>query len=134
MIDDDGFVGYLPTTEDPGYSLLIATTLFCLASNLMMPCAVSLGRRYERKRLARQLLEQQDRPAGEENRSEQPASHLQDPSKQFATNKARTNIHDDTASSVGPNSYVHGSSYLGSPKSPRSPTGMVQDLLDKVRR
>jgi hypothetical protein len=136
MEDDDGFVGYLPTTVDPGYALLIATTLFCLATNLMMPCAVSLGRRYEKRRLARRILEQQDGPAGEENRSEQPAPPVQDLSKQVASNEAKTSIHDDTASSVGPNSYVHGktASYPASPKSPRTPTGMVQGLLDKVRR
>lgn len=48
--DDDGFHSYQEDTVDPGYSLLVATAIFCFASNLLLPCFVSLGRRYQRRR------------------------------------------------------------------------------------
>lgn len=49
--DDDGFVGYAPSTVDPGNALLIAIIVFTVLSNAFLPCLVSLGRRYERKRI-----------------------------------------------------------------------------------
>jgi MatE len=60
--DDDGFLDYVPTTVDPGYSLLIATTLFCLLSNAILPCLVSFGRRYEKRKIARQESAKKEAP------------------------------------------------------------------------
>ena len=60
--DDDGFLDYAPTSVDPGYSLLIATTLFCLLSNAILPCLVSFGRRYEKRKLASQEIAKTEAP------------------------------------------------------------------------
>ena len=46
--DDDGFIYYVPTSVDPGYVLLIATIVFCIFSNAVLPCLVVLSRRYEK--------------------------------------------------------------------------------------
>lgn len=49
---DDGFAGYVPTAEDPGPAMLVATGLFCVLITAIVPCLVSLGRRYEKRSLA----------------------------------------------------------------------------------
>mmetsp|Transcript_32802 Transcript_32802/g.37315 ORF Transcript_32802/g.37315 Transcript_32802/m.37315 type:complete len:878 (+) Transcript_32802:172-2805(+) len=49
--DDDTFARYIPMTVDPGYSLLIITTIFTLFSNAILPCLVSMGRRYEKRKI-----------------------------------------------------------------------------------
>lgn len=49
--DDDGFYGYVETTNNPGSYLLLGTALFCLGTQLLLPCFVILGRRYEKRRL-----------------------------------------------------------------------------------
>lgn len=68
--DDDGFLDYVPTTVDPGYSLLIATTLFCLLSNAILPCLVSYGRRYENRKVAQQ--ESPKKEAAPEEKAKEP--------------------------------------------------------------
>lgn len=74
--DDDGFLDYVPTTVDPGYSLLIATTLFCLLSNAILPCLVSCGRRYENRKVARQECAKKE--AAPDEKAKEP-SQLKDP-------------------------------------------------------
>lgn len=128
--DDDSFANYVPTTTDPGSTLLIATCLFCVLSNLMLPCIVSLGRRYEKKRIAEQG------PAEEDDvMSEQPQNGIKP-----GENGHRMNIHNgeatpseirreqnDDAVSIAPSSYVHGSLI-----SARSQPSTMKSLLDKV--
>jgi hypothetical protein len=122
------FVGYLPSARDPGYAILIATMLFCISSNLMLPCLVSLGRRYEKKRLA--CLVEQD-AAEEEILAVQPAS-TKEVSRQL-TMEARCPAQEDMASSVVSSSYIHGKGTSRTvPSIPRSSLGVVQNVLDKV--
>lgn len=47
--DDDGFEGYVETTVDPGPWVIVGTTAFCALSILLLPCMLSLGRRYEKR-------------------------------------------------------------------------------------
>lgn len=54
--DDDGFVAYIPNTIDPGYAILVATIIFTFLSNAMIPCLVSLGRKYEKQRMQQEEL------------------------------------------------------------------------------
>jgi len=49
--DDDSFAWYVPSTVDPGYTLLIILCIFCFLSNAILPCLVSMGRRYEKRKL-----------------------------------------------------------------------------------
>lgn len=44
--DDEGFYGYVETSNDPGYSLLIATILFTIIVNMALPLMISLGNKY----------------------------------------------------------------------------------------
>lgn len=121
------FAGYLPSAKDPGSALLIATILFCVSSNLMLPCLVSLGRRYEKKRIA--CRGEQD-AVDDGNLRAQP-SLTKEGSRQ-PTIEARYPAHDDTMSSVVPASYIHGNGTSRSVASiPWNPIAMV-DVLDKV--
>jgi len=63
--DDDGFVGYVPTTVDPGPWVLIGTAVFCSLSILLFPCMVSMGRRYEKRRMAAVAKDDDDKGAYE---------------------------------------------------------------------
>ena len=49
MEDDDGFLGYVETTVDPGPWVIVGTTVFCALSIILLPCMLSLGRRYEKR-------------------------------------------------------------------------------------
>jgi hypothetical protein len=71
--DDDGFVHYIPTTVDADYLLLVVTTLFCILSNAILPCLVSLGSRYEKRKLAQGASEIKDESLDATSEQPQPA-------------------------------------------------------------
>jgi len=139
MIDDgETFVWDVPSGEDPEYALLIATTIFCLMSNLMLPCFVSLGRRYEKRRIAYQL--EHDTDGVEANVSEMPDT-ARDLSKLVAEGETLQHLVDDTTTAHhdynvsinGPTSYIHGKNPTIPLKSgARSPTGILLGAFDKL--
>ena len=140
MIDDgETFVWDVPSGEDPEYALLIATTIFCLMSNLMLPCFVSLGRRYEKRRIAYQL--EHDTDGVEANVSEMPDT-ARDLSKLVAEGETLQHLVDDTTAAHhdynvsinGPTSYIHGKNpTIPLNSGARSPTGILLGAFDKVR-
>ena len=140
MIDDgETFVWDVPSGEDPEYALLIATTIFCLMSNLMLPCFVSLGRRYEKRRIAYQL--EHDTDGVEANVSEMPDT-ARDLSKLVAEGETLQHLVDDTTAAHhdynvsinGPTSYIHGKNpTIPLNSGARSPPEIVLGAFDKVR-
>lgn len=44
------FIDYEEATFDPGFSFIIVSFIACLLLNVTLPCLVSLGGRYERRR------------------------------------------------------------------------------------
>eukprot|EP00978_Attheya_sp_CCMP212_P044550 scaffold314083_cov51-Attheya_sp.AAC.2 len=48
-VSDDGFIDYVEKTTDPGYSVLIVTLAFCIASQLLLSYLVILHHRRKRK-------------------------------------------------------------------------------------
>jgi hypothetical protein len=57
MDDDDGFHYYIPNSVDPGYTLLIFTICICLLTNAILPCLVSMGRKYEKRKVEKESVE-----------------------------------------------------------------------------
>jgi hypothetical protein len=47
--DDDGFIGYVETTNDPGAVMLVATVLTCIALVAILPLLVYFGKRCHKK-------------------------------------------------------------------------------------
>jgi hypothetical protein len=47
------FEDYVETTLDPGWSLVIGSLIACILLHATLPCMVSLGSRYERRRVIR---------------------------------------------------------------------------------
>jgi hypothetical protein len=126
--EDEGFIGYIPTANDPGWSLLIGTILFCILSNMVLPCLVTMGRRYERKRLA---LQQSSRANEESTKSETTSRGAGGQEVGVEKNATRAqSMDDEDASCVMPSSDVHGKTTTGT-------TGGVlnfQKVVDKVSR
>jgi hypothetical protein len=60
--DDEGFLGYVPTSEDPGVIIIVATCVFVVLSNSLLPCFVAFGRSYEKRRLALQQSREEATP------------------------------------------------------------------------
>jgi hypothetical protein len=60
MEDDDGFHYYVPDTVDPGYTLLIFTICICVFINLILPCLVSMGRKYEKRKIEKESIDMND--------------------------------------------------------------------------
>lgn len=44
--EDDGFQNYVDDSMDPGYSILIATVIFCVLLIAALPCIVAVGKRF----------------------------------------------------------------------------------------
>ena len=144
--DDDQFIGYEVSTMDPGPGLLVATTLFCVLLNSLLPCLVSLGRRYEKRRLSKLGSQEDDEVMSEHpnkapekggavddflNGAGKPQSSA-DPSEvgTNTTGQRRQRHHqtDDDAGSVAPSSFVHGKA----PSVLSAPPGKLKTFLDKV--
>ena len=47
--DDDGFLGYVETSHDPGSSLIFATVLFCIISYCSLPLMIAMSNRLDVK-------------------------------------------------------------------------------------
>jgi hypothetical protein len=127
--DDDGFLGYVPATVDPGNALLIATIIFCLLSNSILPCLVSLGRRYERKRIAREQAERIDDVVSEQPQPQiDEALALDQSGHKSREEGGATGATAGAAASAGnnyiPDSYVRGEQQKNS---------TWKSLLDQVR-
>jgi hypothetical protein len=54
-VEETNFTDYEETTVDPGWSFIVGVVTACLLLNLTLPCLVSLGSRYERKRKSKTL-------------------------------------------------------------------------------
>lgn len=74
--NDDWYVGYVETSVDPGPWMLVGTAVFCIFSLAMLPCLVSLGRRYEKRRLSATQEDEASQVA-----SETPSSYVHGTSK-----------------------------------------------------
>ena len=48
--DDDGFIGYIPTTTDPGPWVLIGVSIYSVGCILILPPLVVLGNRWDKRR------------------------------------------------------------------------------------
>ena len=124
--DDDGFINYVPTTVDPDYILLVVTTVFCIVSNAILPCMVTLGKRYEKRKIAREAHEHRDESM--DAATEQPQA--------VTTAKERTNGMDLSRKSEGDqnaDSHGGGSHSKGSLIGADSHTHTWKSLLDQVR-
>lgn len=53
--DDDNYDGYIPKSVDPGPSMLVATLFFCILLVALLPCFVSLGKKWKRKKAMAKL-------------------------------------------------------------------------------
>jgi hypothetical protein len=134
--DDDGFLGYVPVTVDPGNALLIATIIFCLLTNLILPCLVSLGRRYERKRIAREQAERIDGVVSEQPQTD--TMNATSTNNRNAKNDAsaldqsshKLREEGDTASASAGKNYIP-ESYVRGDQQKNSSTW--KSLLDQVR-
>jgi hypothetical protein len=102
--DDDGFLDYVPTAIDPGYTILVATTIFCLVSNTFLPCLVSLGRRYEKRRIAREEDEKMDDDDSEQSHQEEKVAAVTTDAVELVENQKKP----EEESAYVPASYVHG--------------------------
>jgi hypothetical protein len=128
FVDDDdsfyaenGFIGYVPGTVDPGLGLLIATMIFAVLSTAVLPCLVTLGRRYEKRRIAKQELERVDDV--NEVVSEKPPEKPEAPilnGDEVPVSQTETPTRGENA----PDSYVRGNSNSRS---------RLASLLDQVR-
>ena len=124
--DDDGFINYVPTTVDPDYILLVATTLFCIFSNAILPCLVTLGKRYEKRKIAREASQHRDESM--DAASEQPQA--------ATTTKETTHGFDLSRKSEGDqnlDSHGGGSHSKGSLTGADSHAHTWKSLLDQVR-
>jgi hypothetical protein len=92
--NDDGYAGYLETSVDPGPWMLVGTALFCVLSLAVLPCLVSFGRRYEKRRL--RMTQEDDVPQAAEAPKEDGVGE---------GGSGRS-----LAASETPSSYVHGTS------------------------
>lgn len=117
MVEEEGFHGYVPTTNDPGYSLLIFATAFSLFSYAIVPFLSFLGRKYEASRSARPS-QRRSKLGGRTQSGNQDGAQL--------SQSGRHNRSEEAASS----SNAHGkanSSMSGSKRGSR-----IQLVLDKV--
>lgn len=127
-LDDDGFVNYVPTTVDPGFVFLLVTTLFCIATHAILPCLVTLGKRYEKRKIARESGEL--RSESMDAASEQP--------QVVAAIKERTTAMDGSRRSGGDQNVdsspsPSGSNSKGATAGPDAHTHTWKSLLDQVR-
>jgi len=105
--DDDTFAWYVPTTIDPGYSLLIIATIFTLLSNAILPCLVTMGRRYEKRRIQlNPKTEESVAPtvATEESKVNQSAGNAVESKIEEVANKTKDELNTNTR--YTPDSYV----------------------------
>eukprot|EP00542_Grammatophora_oceanica_P015452 CAMPEP_0194050584 /NCGR_PEP_ID=MMETSP0009_2-20130614/36087_1 /TAXON_ID=210454 /ORGANISM="Grammatophora oceanica, Strain CCMP 410" /LENGTH=837 /DNA_ID=CAMNT_0038697295 /DNA_START=47 /DNA_END=2560 /DNA_ORIENTATION=- len=105
MDDDDGFAGYIPTTVDPGWELLVGTAIFCAITNALLPCFVALGRRYEKR-----LMEREGQ--GIEQGEETDEASVKEEDEQQEQRKSRA----DDEMSVITSSYVRGAKSIAKGK------------------
>jgi hypothetical protein len=105
------------TSVDPGPWMLVGTVLFCVLSLAVLPCLVSSGRRYEKRRL--RMTQEDDLHQAAET------------PKEDGVEEGRGG--HSLAASATPSSYVHGTSKSsGSPKKSLLPASLLQGLVDKV--
>lgn len=52
--DDEVFIGYISTTNDPGPILLIGTLIICILLNVFLPCFVACGKHYQKRKAKQQ--------------------------------------------------------------------------------
>lgn len=98
----------------------VAVAGFCLLSLLLLPFFVTLGRKYERKRIRETEQEEEDDPAGA---SGAPLASREEKNM----NGARSEI------SRAPSSYIHGKSTLSGVSGAIDGTGKrLQNLVDRV--
>ena len=103
----DGFAGYIPETVDPGLFIVVAVIGFSVASNSLLPCMVSLGVRYEKRKIASQVVVENDLhetigdPANSQNEMGREESGSSVPSS-FVRGRAFSSNHSSTASRGNP--------------------------------
>ena len=129
MSEYDAFEGYVPETIDPGLFMLVAVVGFSIFSNSLLPCLVSFGSQYEkRKILAGSLIESEHE--NDVGRYERDRADAGGGRSQIALGK------EESGSSV-PSSFVHGraviDSHHSSPvSSSRGKPRKLQTVMDKV--
>ncbi|KAI2511502.1 hypothetical protein MHU86_2938 [Fragilaria crotonensis] len=99
--DDDGFIHYVPTTVDADYLLLVVTTLFCILSNAILPCLVSLGSRYEKRKLARGSSELKDESVDATSEQPQPVKDRTHGALEIIDNSRKSEADQNTDSHGG---------------------------------
>jgi len=109
--DDDGFLGYVESTVDPGPWINLTTALFYVVSIAVFPCLVAAGRKYEQRKLRAQV--QQDLTV-EENEVD---DDLKEAPLETPNQESRSEVRSEA-----PKSYVHGRSAESGFSPPRSPT------------
>lgn len=125
--DDDGFIHYIPTTVDADYLLLVVTTLFCILSNAILPCLVSLGSRYEKRKLARGSSELKDESADATSEQPQPVKDRAHGALEIIDNSRKSEGDQNTDSHGG------GTSSRGGVGTDVAGNTTWRSLLDQVR-
>jgi len=106
LCDDDGFACYEPETIDPGYVLLIGTAIFCLLTNAVLPCLVSMGRRYEKRNISRNEHEGTDDSKEATNLTEKPVADQAVADAPLQRNDDAAVRTEDASNIYHPDSYV----------------------------
>mmetsp|Transcript_15742 Transcript_15742/g.23168 ORF Transcript_15742/g.23168 Transcript_15742/m.23168 type:complete len:870 (-) Transcript_15742:62-2671(-) len=125
LCDDDSFSCYVPETIDPGYALLIGTAIFCLLTNAILPCLVSMGRRYEKRNISRNDQENTDT-------AKEPISPTEKtPTDQPIVDATAQKTEDAAARTENGINAYHPDSYVRAPAKKAHNPGL-KNLLDQI--
>lgn len=125
LCDDDGFSCYVPETIDPGYVLLIGTAIFCLLTNAILPCLVSMGRRYEKRNISRN--DEEDLDVAKEPTGPTGKLHIDQPIDDAAAQRAE----DAAARTESGSNVYHPDSYVRAAANKTYNPGL-KNLLDQL--